>query len=76
MITFLRATFEFSTCAAPFMCADMDSFVKIVKSEPPKEAAEGADGYDEEEEDAEAQRKREVRNRVCLHAHMQREHPG
>jgi hypothetical protein len=47
------------------MCVNMDSFVRIVKDEPPKEAIDGADGYDEEAQDEEAQRKREV----CIHAH-------
>jgi hypothetical protein len=43
----------------------MDSFVRIVKDEPPKGAIDGADGYDEEAEDDEALRKREV----CIHVH-------
>lgn len=57
--------FDCSPRAAPFMCVNMDSFVRIVKDEPPKEAIDGADGYDEEAQDEEAQRKREV----CIHAH-------
>jgi len=57
--------FDCSPRAAPFLCANMDSFVRIVKDEPPKEAIDGADEYDEEAEDKEALRKREV----CIHVH-------
>ena len=39
--------------------------MRIVRDEPPKEAIDGADGYDEEAENEEALRKR----KVCIHVH-------